>query len=124
MVVEETGGLHGVRHHDVIQSVELLPLQDVFGKELYPEIFLKAAVYARTILMNHPFVDGNKRTGMTAAMVFLEDNGFIFEAKKGEMAAMAIRIVVEKLPLEEIAAWLKAHSKKNHEIHRRTPRRN
>ena len=74
MVVDETGGMHGVRDYNAILSVEKLPKQKMFGKELYHTVFLKAAVYARTIIMNHPFIDGNKRTGMTTAFVFLERN--------------------------------------------------
>ena len=112
MAVDETGGLHGVRDHQAILSMEELPKQAVFGKELYPAIFDKAAVYARNIIMNHPFVDGNKRTAMTAASVFLGDNGYQVEAKEGEIEKFALKIVLDKLGIKEIAAWFKKHSKK------------
>ena len=72
IIIDETGGMHGVRDHNAVLSVEALPRQKLFGKELYPTIFLKATVYTRNIIMNHFFIDGNKRTGMTAASVFLE----------------------------------------------------
>lgn len=112
MVLDETGGLHGVRDNHVILSLEELPRQKIFGKELYPTAFLKAAVYARNIIMNHPFLDGNKRTGMTAAIVFLENNGYRFQARKGEIEKFALKIVRKSLNLETIAVWLKKHSKK------------
>ena len=112
MIVDETGGSHGVRDHAGILSVVALPQQRAFGAELYPNIFQKAAVYARGIIMTHPFIDGNKRTGMTTASVFLEDNGYIIIAHEGEIERFAVSVVVRKLVLENIARWFKKHSKK------------
>ena|SRR3989338_1447557 len=112
MVIDETGGIHGVRDTHAILSLVELPKQEVFGVALYPSIFLKAAVYARNIVTAHPFLDGNKRTGMTAAAVFLEDNSYQIIAKRGEIEKFALRIVSEKLSLEKIAAWFKKNSKK------------
>lgn len=112
MVIDETGGIHGVRDRGAILSVEALPQQSVFGKELYPTHFLKAAVYCRSIILNHPFLDGNKRTGMTAAMIFLEQNGFMSMCREGEIKNFAIRVASKKVELDAIAAWLKKHSRK------------
>lgn len=112
MIIDETGGPHGVRDYHALLSLEALARQKSFGKELYPTIFLKAALYARNICMNHPFVDGNKRTGITAALVFLESNGYVCAAKQGEVERFALNIVNRKLDFEEIAKWLQAHSSK------------
>lgn len=112
IVIDEIGGLHGVRDKYAILSLEATPKQKVFGKELYQTIFFKAAVYARDIIMNHPFVDGNKRTGVMIASVFLENNGYKIIAKEGELEKLALKVVVEKLSLEKIAIWFKKHSKK------------
>lgn len=112
MVIDETGGSHGARDYHAILSVEQLPKQKAFGQELYPTIFIKAAVYGRNIIMNHPFTDGNKRTGMLAALIFMENNGYETKAKKGEIEKFALQIVQKKLGLEEVAAWLKKHSKR------------
>jgi len=112
IAIDETGGLHGVRDHAAILSLENAPKQKVFGKELYPTIFLKAAIYARDIIMNHPFLDGNKRTGMVAASVFLENNGYEVAAKEGEIEKLALKIIANKLSVGAIAAWLKKHSKR------------
>ncbi len=111
-VVDETGGMHGIRDHHAILSLEFLPKQTMFGKELYPTVFLKAAVYARNIITGHPFFDGNKRTGMTAASIFLEDNGYKMIAHEGEIENFALHIIKEGLDLETIADWFKKHSKK------------
>ena len=112
MIVDETRGLHGVRDYHAILCLEALPKQKSFGKELYPTIFLKSALYARNIIMAHPFLDGNKRSGMTSAIVFLENNGYIFQADTGEVEGFALEIVGKRLSLETIALWLKKHAKK------------
>lgn len=112
MIIDETGGSHGVRDTHAILSLAQSPKQSFSGKELYPTIFEKAAVYARGILMEHPFIDGNKRTGMTAASVFLEDNGYKIVAKEGEIEKFALRVVAEKMEITEIAQWFQRRSKR------------
>ena len=104
-------GSHGVRDHNALLSSEGLPRQVVFGKELYDSLYLKAAVHAHSILMNHPFVDGNKRTGMIVAAVFLEDNGYRVIAPRGFIAKFALQIIEAHLSIQQIAEWLKKHSK-------------
>lgn len=112
MVVDETGGSHGLRDRAAFSVLEGLPRQAAFGKELYPTVFIKAAVYARNIITAHPFVDGNKRTAMTAASVFMENNGWWVAARTGEIERFARKIIREKLDLDAIAAWFKQHSRK------------
>ena len=112
VVIDEAGGVHGTRDMNTILSLEILPRQKAFGKELYPTIFEKAAVYVRNIILGHPFFDGNKRTGITAAIVFLNDNSYAFEARDGEIESFALKVVHEKLDLESISAWLRRHSSK------------
>ena len=112
IAIEETGGLHGVRDRHAILTLEELPKQKAFGKELYPTIFDKAAIYARNIIMSHSFIDGNKRTAMMTASVFLEDNGYWITAKEGEIEDFALEIISERLDLKAISAWLKKHSRK------------
>ncbi len=112
MVIDETGGAHGVRDRNAVLSLENLPRQAVFGKELYPTIFGKAAVYARNIIFNHPFIDGNKRTGMTSAAVFLENNNCKLIAEEGEIEKFALKIISDRLELADIADWFRKHSKR------------
>ncbi len=112
MVIDETGGSHGVRDYYAVLSLENLPKQRVFGQELYPTIFLKAAVYARNIITGHPFIDGNKRTSMAAASVFLENNGYKIISAEGKIKQFALEVIHKKLQLNEIALWFKRNSKK------------
>lgn len=111
-LIDETGGLHGVRDYNAIRSVVEQPRQAVFGKELYQSLFLKASVYARNIIAHHPFLDGNKRTGITVASIFLSDNGYAVEARDGEFYELALHIVEDKWEYEEIADWFESHTTK------------
>ena len=111
-VVEETGGSHGIRDYHTIATLEDLPKQSAFGSELYPTLFVKAALYVRNIITAHPFVDGNKRTAMTSADVFLQLNGFRIAIKKGGVETFALSVISERKDLKLIADWLKKYSKK------------
>jgi death-on-curing protein len=108
-LIERFGGSHGVRDLERVRSVIAAPGQEVFGVEQYTDIFEKAAVYARNIIGDHPFIDGNKRTGITAAIMFLQYNGKKFTAKKGELEDFAIRIATDNLGVAVIAEWLEKH---------------
>jgi death on curing protein len=119
MVIAETGGSHGVRDPHTILALEELPRQSAFGRELYPTLFDKAALYIRNIITAHPFIDGNKRTAMTASGIFLELNGHKLEAPEGEVEQFALRVISEKLTLEDIALWLKQNSTKVRPLHNR-----
>lgn len=112
IIIEETGGSHGLRDREALLSLDVLPRQKFGGKELYTGVFAKAAVYIRNITMSHPFVDGNKRTGITAASVFLENNGYKVIAEKGEVEKFALDVIKKRLEINDIADWLKEHSRK------------
>ena len=112
VVIDETGGSHGVRDRNAIASLEYLPRQGAFGKELYPTLFLKAAIYVRNIIFSRPFIDGNKRTAMATADVFLQSNGYEIAIPKGGVKKFALSVIKQKLGLEKIAEWLKKNSKK------------
>lgn len=113
MVIDETGGLHGLRDRGRLLSAVESPKTSGFGREYYPSLFEKAAVVARSIILDHPFLDGNKRTGMTAAFIFLENNGWETIAKRGEIEAMALTIATEKPEPAALATWLKKHVRQN-----------
>lgn len=110
-IIDSIGGSHGLRH-GALQSVVGRVRQQVFGKELYPDIFSKAASYAMGIIMSHTFVDGNKRTSMTVAAVFLERNGYQLRYQRGLVEQFALRIVNNRLVEEQIAEWFKKHCQK------------
>lgn len=110
-IVEDYGGSHGVRDEGRLESALAAPQQEVFGEELYSTVFEKAAVYARAIIADHPFVDGNKRTAITLAAIFLNRHDRQLSATPKELEDFAVQVAVEHLEIPVIAAWLKAHSK-------------
>lgn len=110
VIIDETGGSHGVRDRHALLTLEDLPKQTVFGRELYPTVFLKAALYVRTIIFSHPFIDGNKRTAMAAADVFLQLNGFKINVSKGGIERFALKTIAERLDLKKIAEWLEKNT--------------
>jgi death on curing protein len=108
-LIERYGGSHGVRDLDRIKSVVAAPSQEIFGVEQYPDVFEKAAVYARNIIGDHPFADGNKRTGIVAAIIFLQRSSQKFAAKPGELEDFAVQIATGRLGIPTITTWFKNH---------------
>lgn len=111
-LIVKYGGLHGTRNLSRIRSAASAPAQHIFGEEQYKSNFEKAAVYARNIITDHPFHDGNKRTGITTAIIFLMKNGYEFEAKNGEIEDFAVLIATSKLSIDDISNWLISHTTK------------
>jgi death on curing protein len=112
-IIDASGGSHGIRDKGRIESAILSMQQEVFGQDLYPTIFEKAAVLMRGVIADHPFADGNKRTGTMAALIFLNLNNYDTSALiDTELEDFAVRVAVEHLDVLTIAAWLKSHSKK------------
>lgn len=111
-VIEDYGGSHGVRSEDRLNSVVLAPQQSVFGADQYVAVYQKAAVYMRNIIGDHPFADGNKRTGIVVASIFLMQNGYEIESSTQEIEDFAVKVATDKLDVPVIAQWLEAHSKK------------
>lgn len=112
-VVEKYGGLHGVRINERLTSLVDAPKQEVFGVEQYKTLHEKAAVYARNIIGDHPFLDGNKRTGVTIAIIFLARNGIDIVATPKELEDFAVRIAADSLSVAQIAEWLQHHTSNN-----------
>lgn len=111
-VIEDFGGLHGVREEGRILSVVEAPQQIIFGAEQYLTMHEKAAVYMRNIIADHPFIDGNKRTGVTVAGVFLLRNNIVLSANPKELEDFTVRVATEHLSVPDIAAWLEQYASK------------
>lgn len=76
-LIEQYGGLTGIRDIGLLLSALEMPKASISGEYLHKTIFDKAAAYLYHIVCNHPFIDGNKRTGAFSALVFLDINGVI-----------------------------------------------
>lgn len=112
-VIDETGGSHGVRDTGLLQSIAERPRTAFDGKEMYRGIFAKAATYMDSIIRYHVFVDGNKRTALISTARFLHLNQYELTATNDAVEKYVLTVAIEKPTLDEIAAWLKAHSKRN-----------
>ena len=82
-----------------------------FGdQEFYPSLHAKAAVLMRSIIQNHSFVDGNKRSGISAAAMLLDLNGYALTASQQEFEDFAVFVATDHPSVEEIAGWLESKS--------------
>lgn len=108
LVIHETGGSAGLRDLGRLESVIASQSQAVFGEEVYPGPYKKAAAIIRGVIADHPFVDGNKRTAMLSGLTFLSANSIKFSGKKGSIEDFAVRVAVDHLSIDDIAAWLEA----------------
>lgn len=111
-ITDETGGSHGVRDVGLLASLVERPKSRFGGQEQYRGIFKKAAVYLDSLVRYHVFVDGNKRTAIAAGARFLFLNGYNLSATNKEVEKFVLKVAIEKLEIEEIAAWFRTHSKK------------
>lgn len=110
-VVKRTEGSHGVRDLGLVESAVYRPQATFDGNDLYKGIFDKAAALLQSLLKNHPFVDGNKRTALTSAGLFLRLNGYKLINAKKEEVEFAIKVDNQHLDIEEISKWLEDHSR-------------
>jgi death-on-curing protein len=112
LVINSTGGSMGLRDMGRLESAIATQSQNVFGEELYPSVIEKTAAIIRSIIADHPFVDGNKRTAILAGLTLLRTNGIRFVAQAGEIEDFAVKIATAKLDTPAIALWLYEHVKK------------
>ena len=112
-LVTETGGSHGLRDLALLESAVARPRATFDSKELYPDLFTKAAALMDSLINNHPFLDGNKRTGITATGLFFRINGWKLTASSKELVACTMRVAVEGLEIDELANWLRAKTIKS-----------
>ena len=112
-LVITTGGMRGIRDLNGLLSALGRP-QATFGeKDLYPDLFHKAAALMDSLIRNHPFVDGNKRTAITAAALFLRANGWHLNVDNAEMVRFTLACAQSQVGLDEMAAWLRKYSDLN-----------
>jgi death-on-curing protein len=110
MMLSQHGGLAGVRDEGMLASALAKP-QNRFAYQS-SSLSVLAASYAAGIVLNHPFIDGKKRTGFMAAVTFLAVNGMDFNATEQSVVKQTLALAAGELTERDYAAWLKAHSKR------------
>jgi death-on-curing protein len=108
-LLAEHGGSSGIRDEGLLESALGRP-QNLFGYGK-PAIFDLAAAYGFGIIKNHPFVDGNKRTGFMAAYLFLVRNGYEFTAEESDVVIKTLAVAAGKMSEAQYSAWLSANAK-------------
>jgi len=111
VVIDETGGSIGVREPGLLSSIAQKPATAFGGEDLYPDVFLKAAVLYEAIVNYHVFIDGNKRTGFAAMARFLAINSYHIKVTDKDIENFTISIALKKQDLADIAKWIKKHSR-------------
>jgi death-on-curing protein len=108
-VIEISGGARGIRDMRALESAVNQPRLTFNQADLYPNIVAKAAALCFSLVMNHPFVDGNKRVGHAAMETFLILNGYEIEATVAEQEQIILDLAAGKLTREAFTNWLKDH---------------
>lgn len=111
MMIEKTGGLDGVRDESLLDSALNVPFQTFDGKDIYPALLPKAAALCRSLISNHPFADGNKRTGIHIMLIFLELNGVELSYTQNELVEFGLGVASGKITYDDILMWLTEHNK-------------
>ncbi len=108
-LLDEFGGAAGVRNMDGLKSALERPSSGFGNSEFYPEPEQKAAAILESIVSNHSFIDGNKRTGYVLMRLLLLENGRDVQASQDEKYTFVIDVTTGKLRFDQIVDWINAH---------------
>jgi death-on-curing protein len=107
LLVRTFGGTAGLRDRGALEAALGRPQATFGGEDLYPDLEAKAAALLHSLVMNHPFVDGNKRVGAAAAELFLIANGSEMVSGDDELIATTLAVARGELGAEALAIWLR-----------------
>ena len=108
-LITETGGAVGIRDEGLLDSALAAPFQSFEGHTPYPSLQQKAARLGYGLVKDHPFVDGNKRIGAHAMLVFLALNGIEMDYTQEKLADTFLNLAAGKIGFEELLQWVLAH---------------
>ena len=108
-LIKTTGGSDGIRDIGLLESALETPFQSYGGEELYPSIWAKAARLCYGLVKNHALVDGNKRIGVHAMLVFLSVNGYELEYTQKELSNLILDVAADKKQYKDLLQWLLKH---------------
>ena len=108
--IERFGGLEGILNIPLLESAINRPITNISGKDMYESVHEKAAVLAFSLIKNHPFVDGNKRTGLHAALTFLELNGYKVTISQKMLVRLGLDVADKNADLKETTSVFKKYS--------------
>src|SRR5687768_10226478 len=109
LIIEATGGSHGLRDENALESAVVQPQMSFGGSDLYPTLVEKAAALSFSLVQNHPFVDGNKRIGFAAAVAFLRANGYDLSGLVDEQERVVLAVAAGEMSREDWTDWVRNH---------------
>ena len=110
MAIKQSGGLDGVRDNGLLDMALHAPFQTFESTELYPSILSKAARLCFSIISNHPFIDGNKRIGILAMLVFLDVNQVELNCSNQDIIELGLGVASGKYNTDFIVDWIISHN--------------
>ena len=108
-LIAETGGLHDLRDEGLLDSALSAPFSSFGGVEVYPTLAQKAVRLCFGLVKNHPFLDGNKRIGAHAMLVFLALNGVELEYTQEELSGVILSLAAGEIGQDELLHWVSGH---------------
>jgi death on curing protein len=111
-LIEAHGGMHGVRDQGSLESAVAQPQMTFGGEDLYRSLEEKAVALAYSLIMNHPFLDGNKRIGHAAMESFLILNGSEIVCDTDEQESVVLSVAAGQTDREQLLKWLQSRVKK------------
>lgn len=109
-VIEETGGSPELRDEGLLRSALARPQASFGGQDLYPNLYEKAGALLESLLRNHPFVDGNKRTAWECLDLLLELNGVRMACTADQGYTLVMNIIDRRMTVQDVADWLSKHT--------------
>lgn len=108
-LIAEFWGLEGVRDEGLLESALAAPFQTFGGEAVYPSLQAKAAQLGFGLICNHPFVDGNKRIGAHAMLVFLALNGIDLTYSQQELVDIVLSVAAGNADRQSLLQWILEH---------------
>jgi death-on-curing protein len=105
--IDHYGGGKGLRDSGALEAALARPAMTFGGEDLYPDIAAKTAAMMHSLVMNHPFVDGNKRVGAHAVLLFLAANGYRTDLSARELEEITLTVARGELDSEALAIWFR-----------------
>jgi death-on-curing protein len=111
-VIALDGGMPGLRDIGALEAAVARPEAGFGGEERFPTIFAKAAALMESIIQRHPFVDGNKRTGLKSGVFFLFLEGYELTPSPQELTDITLEVAEHRLDVDGLAQWLEKHTQR------------
>lgn len=108
-LIAESGGSDGIRDEGLLDSAINTPFQTFSGQDLYPTVLEKAVRLGFGLIRNHPFIDGNKRIGTHAMLVFLNLNSITLSYEDDELISTILSVASGEMDADDLLKWIQQH---------------